>query len=778
MASFSSTQVDNNLRTEIALSTEEAIRSPLEEMREAIRNPLEEMRVASGSPLEEIRVAMGEIGQAIRSLHVAIERRGQGDKSSDEEEGRRRPRDRRRETNRHVQKNAVAGAGAGRTPLSNPVLRSPMSGSSAGEPATTAQPQHALSMQIKQVTIVTTHKTEKSNLPTTQSASKAATTLPPTRPHVSSSVLATLSDEELALLLQQELNSSPRAVEESSSVPPPVKPPTSMNWKSAFSGVKSKGPRDQEKLYGNNPKEEIPETEIFTRTKPESDQLMIVQNVLMNMADSNCANDEEQFGVYINDKSTDELRGKFYDHYREKQEANLREEYARKAEMSRKSAGSSEKRDPLVQALVRAQKLQSSRSILSKNKKELQEVNADRSLEESAAIKIQAAIRAYLAWRAFSALKGVVRLQAHVHGHLVRKQVAGTLSCVQAIVRLQALVRSRRVRFSEQGLAIQEKLELICQQNGSRGSKLGTKSLDVSVNNVEPKNSLNYQSTLTTNMISVSKICVIHSVHLGHVSTQHTVTGTTYAPEGVVLTWEYNPDKGTYEKIGESTKVVLRVLAEKVGLPGFDSMLSTLNIRKQQGIMFSKGAPERIVARCTNILCIDDGSTVPLTVDKQMPTGQQTLSLEDEANLTFIGWVGLLDPPREEARNAIATCMSAGIHVIVVTDGNKSTAESLCHRIGPFNSLDDFSGLSSTASEFEKLTPVQRALALQCMVLFSRIEPAHKRILVESLQHQNKMVAMTGNGVNDAPALKKADIGIAMGSRTTVANGCFQYSVD
>eukprot|EP01018_Ginkgo_biloba_P019995 Gb_16503 [translate_table: standard] len=109
--------------------------------------------------------------------------------------------------------------------------------------------------------------------------------------------------------------------------------------------------------------------------------------------------------------------------------------------------------------------------------------DADRSLEESAAIKIQAAIRAYLAWRAFSVLKGVVRLQAHVRGHLVRKQAAGTLRCVQAIVRLQALVRARRVRFSEQGLAIQEKLERIRQQNGSRESELGTKSSDVSVNN-------------------------------------------------------------------------------------------------------------------------------------------------------------------------------------------------------------------------------------------------------------------------------------------------------
>lgn len=369
--------------------------------------------------------------------------------------------------------------------------------------------------------------------------------------------------------------------------------------------------------------------------------------------------------------------------------------------------------------------------------------------------------------------------------------------------------------------------------------------------------------TLTTNMMSVSKICVIRSVHHGPVSAEYAVTGTTYAPDGVIYdsaglqlqhpahfpcllhiamcsalcndsSLQYNPDKGTYEKIGESTEVALRVLAEKVGLPGFDSMPSALNMlskherasycnnywehqfrkvavlefsrdrkmmsvlcsRKQQEIMFSKGAPESIIARCSNVLCNDDGSAIPLTVDvrselenrfhsfgqketlrclalalKRMPPGQQSLNFEDESNLTFIGLVGMLDPPRAEVRNAIQTCMSAGIRVIVVTGDNKSTAESVCRRIGAFDPLDDLVGRSYTASEFEELSPIQRAVALQRLVLFSRVEPAHKRMLVESLQHQNEVVAMTGDGVNDAPALKKADIGIAMGSGTAVAKG-------
>lgn len=367
--------------------------------------------------------------------------------------------------------------------------------------------------------------------------------------------------------------------------------------------------------------------------------------------------------------------------------------------------------------------------------------------------------------------------------------------------------------------------------------------------------------TLTTNMMSVAKICVVHSVQQGPIIAEYGVTGTTYAPEGIVFdssgiqvefpaqlpcllhiarcsalcnesVLQYNPDKGNYVKIGEATEVALRVLAEKVGLPGFDSMPSALNMlskherasycnhhweiefkkvsilefsrdrkmmsvlcsHKQMGIMFSKGAPESVLSRCTNILCNDNGSIVPMTANiraelesrfsslagkealrclalalKQMPMNRQTLSYDDEKDLTFIGLVGMLDPPREEVKNAMLSCMTAGIRVIVVTGDNKSTAESICHKIGAFDHLVDFVGRSYTASEFEELPSMQQTLALQHMALFTRVEPSHKRMLVEALQNQNEVVAMTGDGVNDAPALKKADIGIAMGSGTAVA---------
>ncbi|XP_070070181.1 calcium-transporting ATPase sarcoplasmic/endoplasmic reticulum type isoform X2 [Drosophila takahashii] len=216
--------------------------------------------------------------------------------------------------------------------------------------------------------------------------------------------------------------------------------------------------------------------------------------------------------------------------------------------------------------------------------------------------------------------------------------------------------------------------------------------------------------------------------------------------------------------------------------------------------LFVKGAPEGVLERCTHARV--GTSKVPLTsalkakilaLTGQYGTGRDTLrclalavadspmkpdemDLGDstkfyqyEVNLTFVGVVGMLDPPRKEVFDSIVRCRAAGIRVIVITGDNKATAEAICRRIGVFTEDEDTTGKSYSGREFDDLSPTEQKAAVARSRLFSRVEPQHKSKIVEFLQGMNEISAMTGDGVNDAPALKKAEIGIAMGSGTAVA---------
>ena len=132
------------------------------------------------------------------------------------------------------------------------------------------------------------------------------------------------------------------------------------------------------------------------------------------------------------------------------------------------------------------------------------------------------------------------------------------------------------------------------------------------------------------------------------------------------------------------------------------------------------------------------------------------------ADLTFTGLVGLMDPPRSEARVAIAQCAQAGIDVKMITGDHQITALAIARDLG-------LKGQAMTGAELDRVKPAELPSVIKEVSVFARVTPSHKVAIVRALQKNGQVVAMTGDGVNDAPALKSADIGVAMGSGTSVA---------
>jgi len=201
-----------------------------------------------------------------------------------------------------------------------------------------------------------------------------------------------------------------------------------------------------------------------------------------------------------------------------------------------------------------------------------------------------------------------------------------------------------------------------------------------------------------------------------------------------------------------------------------------------QGVSYIKGAPEQIFARCRyqrfglhdELIELEywhkqidvmakRGQRVLAIATKKMPPDHHTLSFSDiENDLTLLGLVGMIDPPREDAVAAVRECQSAGIKVKMITGDHAVTATAIGQQVG----IGDGKAVL-TGHQIETMTDEELTQVVDDVDVFARTSPEHKLRLVQALQENGHVVAMTGDGVNDAPALKRADVGTAMGQNGT-----------
>ncbi len=250
---------------------------------------------------------------------------------------------------------------------------------------------------------------------------------------------------------------------------------------------------------------------------------------------------------------------------------------------------------------------------------------------------------------------------------------------------------------------------------------------------------------------------------------------------------------------GDPTEVALLVAGLKAGLSRtaleeveprvaevpFESerkCMSVVNLAGGQYVAYVKGAPDIILAQCTRVLIRDREVPLEMPARQRFAAANESMTRsalrvlavarrvvmkpsddprpeEIETGLTFLGLVGMIDPPRPEVAPAVSKCHRAGLRVVMITGDHRNTAEAVAREVGIFGGRSP----SLTGAEVDSMEDRQLESAMRNVSVFARTSPKHKIRLVRALQHQGSIVAMTGDGVNDAPAIKEADIGVAMG---------------
>lgn len=256
------------------------------------------------------------------------------------------------------------------------------------------------------------------------------------------------------------------------------------------------------------------------------------------------------------------------------------------------------------------------------------------------------------------------------------------------------------------------------------------------------------------------------------------------------------------ESSGDPTEVALITYSNKQGLPytelrtqyprltelPFDSsrkLMSTLHDIDGERVMLTKGGPDVIFSRSSKVLV--DGQVQELTDDyldtirqqneafsdqamrvlafAYKPLEKDSLDLEDEQDLIFVGLMAMIDPPREEVYHAIQEAAEAGIRTVMITGDHKTTARAIGRDLSLFKEGD----IALSGQELDKMSDDELMEKLEHISVYARVTPENKIRIVNAWQEKKQVTAMTGDGVNDAPALKQADIGIAMGSGTDVS---------
>lgn len=334
---------------------------------------------------------------------------------------------------------------------------------------------------------------------------------------------------------------------------------------------------------------------------------------------------------------------------------------------------------------------------------------------------------------------------------------------------------------------------------------LAKKALVRNLSAVETLGSCDVICTDKTGTLTANQMTVRHAWTLDG---ELILSGTGYAPEGQVSgpvvpelfacgllcnNASVQPDGDVWQVIGDPTEIALLVSAAKAKVADtgvrkdeipFDSrrkLMSVLIVRQGRELIYCKGALDALLACCNRVLI--GGVERPMTAEHKAMIEQRNAHYAAQAlrvlgfarkslvpgdgfheeDLCFIGLQAMIDPPRQDVIESIRKTSQAGIGVIMITGDYGITAMAIGREIG-------IEGKALSGAELEKMDADQLRGALQeGATIFSRVDPEHKQRIVGLLQQMGKTVAMTGDGVNDAPALKKANIGVAVGSGTDVA---------